>query len=197
MLRVLVVLGSLNPRSTTEGMLRVAAEKIRALGAEVDFLDLRRTPLPLYEPGREGQAPDVEAIARRVHAAGAYLLGTPDYHGGPSGVLKNFLDHFWREFTGKLFGYVCASHDKGLTAMDALRTTIRQCYGWSLPYGVSGVEDEVGPAGEILTERLDRRLTMLAHDLVGYGALLAGKRAEDLAASHPSFLAVLRPPLDG
>ena len=192
MLRVLVVLGSLNPRSTTEGMLRVAAEKLRALGAEVDFLDLRRTPLPLYEPGRESRAPEVEAIARRVQAAGAYLLGTPDYHGGPSGALKNFLDHFWREFTGKLFGYVCASHEKGLTAMDALRTTIRQCYGRSLPDGVSGVEDEIGPAGEILTERLERRLTMLAHDLVGYGTLLARKRAEDLAASEPTFLAVLR-----
>ena len=27
--------------------------------------------------------------------------------------LKNFLDHFWQEFTGKLFAQVVCSHEKG------------------------------------------------------------------------------------
>jgi azobenzene reductase len=31
--------------------------------------------------------------------------------------MKNFLDHFWEEFAGKVFGYICTSHEKGLTVM--------------------------------------------------------------------------------
>jgi len=75
MLRVLVVLGSLNPRSTTAVMLRFAADQMSELGAQVDFLDLRTTPLPLYQPGAEVESEHYPDIARRVKAANAYLLG--------------------------------------------------------------------------------------------------------------------------
>ena len=39
-----------------------------------------------------------------------------------SGALKNFLDHFYEEFAGKVFGYIVASHEKGLTVMDQMRS---------------------------------------------------------------------------
>lgn len=191
--RILIVEGSLNPKSTTAAMCRAAGERMEALGAEVDFLDLRETPLPLYVPSHAHDFPGYAEIARRVTEADAYILGTPDYHGGPSGTLKNFLDYFWREFTGKLFGYVCASHEKGLTPMDQLRTHVRQCYGWSLPYGVSGVEgSEVEPEEKVTGDRLNKRIEMLANDMVTYGALLAEQRRADLANDQPSFLAILR-----
>ena len=80
--------------------------------------------------------------ATRVEQADAILLGTPDYHGSISGATKNFLDHFWHEFAGKLFVTLVASHEKGLTATDQIRTVARQCYAWTLPYGVSFVEGE-------------------------------------------------------
>ena len=54
-----------------------------------------------------------------------------------SSTIKNFLDHFWQEFAGKLFATIVASHEKGLTVTDQLRTVARQCYAWSLPYGDS------------------------------------------------------------
>jgi NAD(P)H-dependent FMN reductase len=54
-----------------------------------------------------------------------------------SGVLKNFLDYYFNEFAEKIFGYLCASHEKGFTVMDQMRTVMLQCYGWSMPYGVS------------------------------------------------------------
>ena len=49
--------------------------------------------------------------------ADAFVLVSPDYHGSMSSVMKNFLDHFWEEFAGKVFGYICTSHEKGLTVM--------------------------------------------------------------------------------
>jgi NAD(P)H-dependent FMN reductase len=57
-----------------------------------------------------------------------------------SGAIKNFLDYFWEDFAGKTFGYMVASHEKGLTVADQMRTAIRQCYVWSVPYNISIME---------------------------------------------------------
>ena len=50
-------------------------------------------------------------------------------------TLKNSLDHFWQEFTDKLFAQVGCSLEKGLTVIDQLLTVARQCYSLTLPYG--------------------------------------------------------------
>jgi FMN reductase len=97
-----------------------------------------------------------------------------------SGVIKNFLDHFWEEFAGKAFGYICTSHEKGLTVMDQMRTAIRQCYGWSLPYGVSiNGELDFDTKGEIINDLLVKRLDMLSHDLITYGKLIREQFLKD------------------
>lgn len=195
MVKILVVQGSPNPRSATAAMLRNLSGKMEGFGGDVDFLDMRETPLPLYIPGKKEGVENLEMICERVNQADAFVLGTPDYHGGPSGTMRNFLDYFWREFSGKLFGYVCASHEKGLTTMDMVRVAVRQCYGWSLPYGVAGMSPiEVEPEGKVVSEKLDARLTMMARDMVTYGEVLKNARETDLAGDHPCFMAIHRPP---
>jgi FMN reductase len=133
--------------------------------------------------------PGYAELQARVHWADAIILGSPDYHGSISGAIKNFLDHFWREFTGKLFATIIASHEKGLTATDQLRTVARQCYAWTLPYGVSLLEDADVKDGQIVSEALQQRLEMLIRDLRVYGELLARQRRADLASAEPGFLA--------
>jgi FMN reductase len=103
--------------------------------------------------------------------------------------MKNFLDHFWHEFSGKLFATIVASHEKGLTVTDQLRTIARQCYAWTLPYGVCLTEDVDVKDGKIVSESLRRRLEMLIRDARVYGRLLAQQRREDLVGADPGFLA--------
>src|SRR5204862_6524722 len=125
-----------------------------------------------------------------VRWADAFVLGSPDYHGSMSGAIKNFLDFHWEEFAGKLFGYVCASHEKGLTVMEQMRTAVRQCYGWSLPYGVSvHGEQDFDNSGAISSARLQDRLEMLARDLTIYGALIHGQFIRDLNDRAPDSFA--------
>jgi FMN reductase len=124
-----------------------------------------------------------------VDRADVILLGTPDYHGSISSAIKNFLDYFWHEFAGKLFATIVASHEKGLTATDQLRTIARQCYAWSLPYGVSFSENIDVKEGRIASESLRERLTMLVRDVHVYGELLARQRMADLACTDGCFMA--------
>ena len=190
--QVLAVIGSLNEASVTRVVIQHLAEQLRAGGCTVDVLDLDREPLPLYDPDTAEAQPHFAALKSRVDRAEVFILGTPDYHGSIGSAMKNFLDHFWHEFAGKLFCPVVASHEKGLTVMDQLRTVARQCYAWALPYGVSFAEKADVANGEIVSDSLKKRLTMFVQDVQTYGALLAEQRRADLAGSEPGFMERLR-----
>jgi NAD(P)H-dependent FMN reductase len=188
-LQVLAVAGSLHRTSVTRAVVLRIAEGLKAEGCIVDVLDFRAEPLPLYNPDTAYDAPGFDALQTRVERADVYVLGTPDYHGSISSAMKNFLDHFWREFAGKLFATLVASQEKGLTVTDQLRTVARQCYAWTLPYGISFAEKEDVEAGQVVSDTLKKRLDMFVRDVRVYGTLLARQRRADLAASGPGFLA--------
>jgi len=189
---VLAAAGTLHQKSVTRTVIRHVAGLLAAEGCAVDLLDFAVEPLALYNPDTAHEGAAYAALRARVERADVILLGTPDYHGSVSGATKNFLDHFWREFAGKLFATVVASHEKGLTVTDQLRTVARQCYAWSLPYGVSFKDGEDVTDGEITGEVFKKKLKMLARDVRVYGALLARQRASDLAGTDPGFLERLR-----
>src|SRR4051812_20351089 len=188
-LRVLAVVGSLNHASVTRIVVNDVAERLRAQGCTVDVLDFFQEPLALFNPDSAFEAASFKTLQERVERADVYVLGTPDYHGSMSSTIKNFLDHFWPEFAGKLFATIVASHEKGLTVTDQLRTVARQCYGWSLPYGVAFAEGVDVKDQEIVTEATKNRLEMLVQDVRVYGELLARQRRSDLAGSRPGFMA--------
>jgi NAD(P)H-dependent FMN reductase len=188
-LNVLAVVGSLHRDSVTRAVIRYVSDKLEALGCGVDLLDFEKEPLALYNPDVAHDLPGYAELQERVERADVIVLGTPDYHGSFSGAMKNFLDHFWREFAGKLFATVVASHEKGLTVTDQLRTVARQCYAWTLPYGVSFTEEEEVKDGEIISNSLKNRLEMMVRDVRVYGELLGKQRRADLAGNEPGFLA--------
>lgn len=190
-LKVLAVVGSTHATSVTRVVITHVAEQLRQQGCEVDVLDLSKEPLALFNVETAYNQPEFAALKARVEAAQVFVLGTPDYHGSISSALKNFLDHFWKEYAGKLFATLVASHEKGLTVTDQLRTVARQCYAWSLPYGVSFVEKQDVVAGKI-AEAFRPRLEMFIRDTRVYGELLARQRRADLAGTEPGFLARLR-----
>ena len=189
-LRVLGVSGSMRQQSRSAIALRLFLDTVEQNGAEARMLDFRTVELPIYRPDREVPSEEQKNILAEVEWADAFALSTPDYHGAMSGALKNFLDYHWEELAGKLFAYICSSHEKGLTVMDQMRTVVRQCYGWSMPYGVAfdGRADFSGGL-TLSNKRIEDRLKMMARDLVVYGTLLRGKFIEDLAGQEANTFA--------
>jgi len=184
-IKVLGVSGSMREGSTSRRALSIVLEAARAEDGEAEtrLLDLRELDLPMYRPQPTMQHESVAEAGKAVEWADAFVFATPDYHGSMSGAMKNFLDYHWTEFAGKVFGYLCASHEKGLTAMDQMRTVVRQCYGWSLPYGVAVHGDEDFDANaNIKNEAAGRRLRMLGRDIRVYGAVLREQFARDMAS---------------
>ena len=190
---VLGVAGSTRQGSYSTQALKIALEHAKKHGAEVRLLELNKIVLPLYDPSAP-VSKEVEYAADAVAWADAFILASPDYHGSISGALKNFLDHFYEEFAGKVFGYIVASHEKGLTVMDQMRTAVRQCYGWSMPYGVSINGPQDFTSRELVNSRLSSRLRMMARDLVVYGRHVRDQFVRDFGSSEPdTFAAHYRP----
>src|SRR5918994_2415381 len=183
-MNVLGVGSSMRKASYGTKALKIVLSLINRYDAKTRLLDLREIAMPIYDPGlSNGADKKIQKVTDDVNWADAIILVSPDYHGSMSGSMKNFLDHYWEEFAGKAFGYICTSHEKGLTVMDQMRTAIRQCYGWSLPYGVSiNGELDFNTKGEIINDLLDKRLDMLAHDLITYGKLIREQFLRDISS---------------
>jgi NAD(P)H-dependent FMN reductase len=185
-IKLLGIAGSMRSNSYSfkalEHALKIAKNNYNA---EINLFDLRKNRLPIYEPNlnhdliKTTEKESLQMANALVKWADAIILTSPDYHGSMSGVLKNFLDYFWKEFSGKTFGYICASHEKGLTVMEQMRTAVRQCYGWSMPYGISTSSDDFDDEGNITNKKTLLRLEMLSRDLVYYGKAIRNQFLTD------------------
>jgi NAD(P)H-dependent FMN reductase len=189
---VLGIAGSMREGSFSTHALKLVLEEAKRYGSDSRVLELREVRLPIYDPSRS--APEelyrdingtrknvLDTVTEAINWADAFVLATPDYHGSMSGAMKNFLDYFWEEFAGKTFGYIIASHEKGLTVADQMRTSVRQCYGWSMPYNISiNGGNDFNSEGRPINSTLANRIKMLARDLVTYGTLIRRQFLQDV-----------------
>jgi NAD(P)H-dependent FMN reductase len=186
---VLGVAGSMRQQSYSSSALKMVLEEAKKYNADIYMLELRKINLPLYDPSEirsdefsSNNNNVLEKITTALRWADVFVLASPDYHGSMSGGMKNFLDYFWEEFAGKTFGYIIASHEKGLTVADQMRTAVRQCYGWSMPYNISiNGEKDFDSKGNLVNSALAKRIKMLARDLVTYGTLIRRQFLQDVA----------------
>ena len=182
-LNVLGVSSSMREGSFGTRTVKIVLDTAQKYEAKTRLLELRKIGMPLFNPDSDSSIQSdmkLQKVTNDVNWADAYILVSPDYHGSISGAMKNFLDYYWEEFAGKTFGYICTSHEKGLTVLDQMRTAVRQCYGWSLPYSISvNGEEDFDEEGDVIDSILDKRLKMVARDLVVYGRLIRGQFLQD------------------
>lgn len=125
MVKIVGIGGSLRPNSYSQQALNSAVQRVEALGAEVEILDLRTMQLPFCNGEDEYPGyPDVERLQNTVKQADGLILSTPEYHGGVSGVLKNALDLMsFDQLDGKLTGLISVLG--GQPNSNALNSTLR------------------------------------------------------------------------
>ena len=189
--KLLGIGSSLRKNSSSTKILRMVLEKSQKYGANAELIELHKINLPTFNPNKPREiSDDITKLNNQMRNADGFILATPDYHGSMSGGMKNFLDYYWYELSGKIFGYIVSSHEKGLTVMDHMRTAIRQCYGWSLPYGLSiHSEEDFDQYDNINNPRLQLRIENMSRDIVTYGKLLRMQFLTDLNNKEPTTFA--------
>ncbi|MCG3182279.1 MAG: NADPH-dependent quinone reductase ArsH [Planctomycetes bacterium] len=187
--QVLGVCGSTREGSRTKILVETALAAAVESGAEARVLDLREVQLPIFETRREDvwELPPVKKVVELAEWADAFILGTPEYHGGISGALKNWLDYLYDELSGKLAGVVSASGGGGgITSILATKQSFAYCHGFNLPFhaGARGGDFE---GGKLASEKVRDRLQRIGHDIVRYAPVLrkAFNDAKVLGAENP------------
>ncbi len=139
---VVGICGSLRRKSNTRMALQIALNGAEEVGAKTKLIDLRDYNLIFCEgKDNESELPEgVLKLRREVKSAGGIILGTPEYHGSVSGVLKNALDLMrFDEFEGKMIGLVGVSGGSlgAVHALNSLRTVGRALHAWVIPQQAS------------------------------------------------------------
>lgn len=141
-LRVVAINGSLRPGGFTGKALCIALEGARERGAQTQLINLADYDLPFCNGSKDAASygPDVARLRQEISAATGIILGTPEYHGSYSGVLKNALDLCgFQEFEGKMVGLLAVSGGSmGATnALSGLRVVGRSLHAWVVPHEAS------------------------------------------------------------
>lgn len=179
MVKVVGISGSLRPDSYSQQALKLAAERVEALGAEVEILDLRQLQLPFCNGAKEyPDYPDVKRMQDAVAQADGLILATPEYHGSVSGVLKNALDLMsFDQLSNKVTGLISVlGGQSNSNALNDLRVIMRWVHGWVIPeqVAIGQAWKAFGSDGKILDENLSERFDQFAQSLVDNTRKLRG-----------------------
>ena len=178
--KVVGISGSLRSGSYTRRAVGIALEGAQETGAETRLLDLREYDLPFSSgnPRERNYPPDVYKLREEIRNADGVILGSPEYHGGMSGVLKNTLDLMgFKEFEGKLIGLVGVSG--GLmgasNALVSLRNVGRALHAWVIPEQVSIPQawKKFNQDGSLRDESLRDKLKRVGEQVAHYSSLHA------------------------
>ncbi len=93
-MRILAFAGAFRAGSYNRKLLGVAVEALRGK-AELDLLDLKDVPMPIYDGDSEtkdGLPEGARLFKQRIAEADALLISTPEYNHSIPGGLKNAID---------------------------------------------------------------------------------------------------------
>jgi NAD(P)H-dependent FMN reductase len=125
--RIGIILGSTRPNRNGEQVARwvldIASERV---DAEFELVDLRDYPLPHLDepmPASFGQYTNdhTKEWAQKIGSFDGFVIVTPEYNHGTSGVLKNAIDYLYAEWNNKAVAFVSYGAVGGARAAEHLR----------------------------------------------------------------------------
>jgi FMN reductase len=183
-IQIVAICGSLRPGSYTRMALQVALRGARETGAEATLIDLRDYQLIFCDGKKDenGYPKDVFRLREEVKRAHGLILGTPEYHGGVSGVLKNALDLMgFEELEGKMIGLVGVSGGAlgAVHALSHLRTVGRALHAWVIPEqaAVSEAWKAFDEKGNLKNPEIEKRLLDLGRQVARFSYLHTSEKA--------------------
>jgi FMN reductase len=176
-IHVVGISGSLRVGSYTRRAVEYALQGAADSGAQTQLIDLNEYHL-VFRAGKDetGYPDDVFRLRQHVKEAEGVILGTPEYHGSFSGVLKNALDLMgFDEFEGKMIGLVGVSGGRmgAFDAMNSLRNIGRALHAWVIPEQASVPEawKIFSGDGRIADPQLEERLKEVGRQVARFARL--------------------------
>jgi FMN reductase len=141
--------------------------------------------IPHFNPEMPQRTPEQAALLIAVRAADALVIGTPGYHGGLSGLVKNAIDLledtrgdtrvYWDRLPVGLVVSAAGWQAGGVT-LGALRGIVHAMRGWPTPFGIAINSIEQKPFatdGAIADPAIAGQVALMARQIMGFRMELA------------------------
>ena len=175
---VVAICGSLREASSTYAALQIALSGAKDAGAEVELLQLSEYELVFQGSvaNEDDYPPGVFKLREKVKRAHGILLGSPEYHGSFSGVLKSALDLMgFEEFENKTLGLIGVSGGRmgAGNALSMLRTVGTALHAWVVPKDASipNASNAFDAKGNLHDPELAARLKAVGQQVTEFAAL--------------------------
>lgn len=176
--------GSFRPSSSTEQALRAALAGAEAAGARTVLVSGGAVDLPSYRPDARRTA-EAQVLVRRMREADGLIVGSPGYHGGLSGMVKNALDYsedlredarpYWE---GLPVGCVVCAYgwQAATTTLVSLRTVVHALRAWPTPLGVAinSLQPVFGADGTVIDDAVAGQLRLLGEQVASFALARSG-----------------------
>ena len=183
---VVGICGSIRRASYTRMAVQVSLRGAQEAGARTRLIDLKDYDLVFCCGGEDESAypEDVLRLRREVSQAQGIILGTPEYHGGVSGVLKKALDLMgFEEFRGKMIGLVGVSGGAqgAVHSLNSLRTVGRALHAWVIPEQASVPEawKVFDQSGALKDSEAEKRLKNVGRQVARFAFLHNSEKAQE------------------
>jgi NAD(P)H-dependent FMN reductase len=138
----------------------------------VDILDVREWNLPLLEnvfSSVDATPDDFKPLSKRMFAADAFILVSPEYNGSYTPAMKNLLDHYPKQ-SHKAFGIVTASPGTmgGMRATQQMQLLVGALFGILSPYMLvtPGVDKKFDAEGNLLDEGFRKQIDLFVKEFL-------------------------------
>jgi FMN reductase len=182
-IKVVAICGSLREVSYTRFALGYALEGAKEFKASIKLIDLKDYNLAFCRPDQDESlySDAVFRLRKEVQEANGIILGSPEYHGGYTGILKNAFDLMsFKEFQSKIVGLIgVAGGSMGaINTVNGLRIVCRNIRSWVLPLQVSipNVRKAFDEGGKVLDSNLENRLMEVGRQMAKFSFLHTSKK---------------------
>jgi len=188
-IRIVAIGGTVNPGSTTEQALRLAAASAGAGGADVQVFGGAYLSGLAHYGSEAHQKGDGGELVEAVRAADGVLIAAPGYHGTISGLVKNALDYLEdlskdeRPYLdGRAVGLIATAYGDQATmsTLITMRAIVHALRGWPTPMGatIRTYHGLFSPDGECLEDRARMQLEMVGAQVLRGARAFAGGQGE-------------------
>ena len=171
--------GTLRANSSTERALRHCLAAVERQGGRTKLYCGGDIEFPMYNPHEPARTREAIQLIEALREADAVIVGSPGYHGGISGLVKNALDYIedMRDdsrvyLDNKPWGCISCAYgwQAAVGTLDQLRAVGHALRAWPTPLGVAiNSADQIwSEAGELIVARVTDQLNLLASQVLTF-----------------------------
>lgn len=171
--------GTLRANSSTERALRHCLTSVERQGGRTKLYCGDDIDLPMYNPHDPARTAKAVELIEALREADAVVVGSPGYHGGISGLVKNALDYIedMRSdsrvyLDNKPWGCVSCAYgwQAAVGTLDQLRAIGHALRAWPTPLGVAinSAEQIWDEAGTLIDATVQAQLDLLASQVLTF-----------------------------